>query len=101
MKKLLIIQILIVCCFILLPQNCYAQNVSPQHYDGFKMAIIYHGYVYESVSYGSVMGQGTSGIKFRILCNDDLLAYFVTTAPNTSSGFCVEPWAKKGQKCNE
>ena len=100
-KKLLLVIFLTLTFSTLVAEDCYSEMLRPEHYDGFKQAINAHGYVCQKVTLGHVAGQGSRGVKFRIICDDYALAYFVTTTSQSASGFCVEPWASKGQKCDE
>ena len=61
-----------------------------QQKEGLAKVIRLKGFVCNSCSDAYVMGQGHRGLEFRVLCNDDTLAYKVIATP--SNNFIVTPW---------
>lgn len=75
-----------------------AGHIRTEDYAGFQSIIQAFGYTCSKCDGGHVLGQGVKGVNFRVYCNDNQLVYFVTTGKNY---ICVEPWNKKGTKCEE
>lgn len=79
-------------------QTYSAGHIRTEDYSGFQSIVQAYGYTCSKCDGGHVLGQGVKGINFRVYCNDNQLVYFVTTGKNY---ICVEPWDKKGTKCEE
>ena len=77
-----------------------AESIKREHYSNFQTIIQAMGYVCNSCEGGNVLGQGSRGTNFRVYCNDNQQVYFVVIASG-GKNFCVEPWNKKGTKCEE
>ena len=58
--------------------------------ENFAKVIRLNDYVCNSCNDAYFMGQKHKGLVFRVLCNNDSLAYRVTITP--SGKFIVEPW---------
>lgn len=66
------------------------QRIEATDRPGFAQVIQSKGYACNQCNEGFVVGEDHKGIVFRIMCNDDALAYRVIVTPNNS--FIVAPW---------
>ena len=88
MKLLLLAGLLIMSCVSLV---CAMEKINDnQTKSDFAKAIRLKGFVCDSCNDAYLMGQKHRGLEFRILCNNDTLAYRVTATP--SNDLLVTPW---------
>ena len=87
MKKILL---LIIMCLVSANLIAMEKITDKDYKENFAKVIRLNAYVCNSCSDAYFMGQKHKGLVFRVLCNDDSLAYRVISAPNGK--FIVEPW---------
>jgi len=74
--------------------------IEKDHYESFKTVIQANGYVCNTCEGGHVLGQGSRGMNFRVYCNENQNVYFVSW-DFAGKQVCVEPWSRKGTRCEE
>jgi len=77
-----------------------SNDIKREHYNDFMIIIQGNGYVCNTCEGGHVLGQGSRGTNFRVYCNDNQNVYFVSW-DFAGQRVCVEPWSRKGTKCEE
>jgi len=97
MRKMMLVLLAVV----MMAGNAFAASlILSEHYGIFKELIQAYGYVCNTCEGGHALGQGSRGTNFKVYCNDNQNVYFVSWNMSGKQA-CVEPWARKGTKCEE
>mgnify|MGYP001005637303 CR=1 FL=1 len=91
-KRLKLFLLFVGVLFVLCVGLAYAMEKvhDSQIKNDFAKVIRLKGFVCDSCSDAYFMGRKHRGLEFRVLCNNDTLAYKVTSTP--SKDFLVSPW---------
>lgn len=76
-----------------------SRMIKEEDYAEFQEIIANSGYICRTCEGGHILGEGSRGMNFRVYCNDNQQRYFVIIGQAGTT--CVEPWDKKGTKCEE